>query len=89
MRLITGTVRDKTVTDRLALSKQQKENLQQIFGWAIPRAIDRLRFLTFLPHQPEPSEQSTTWGRQWPLSGDRARVAEFQNELHTNTRFLS
>ena len=53
VRLITGTVRDKTVTDRLSLSKQQKENLQQIFGWAIPGATDQLRSLTFLPRQPE------------------------------------
>lgn len=85
LRLLTGTVREvkQPRVDFFPFQAAKGKSLK-FFEGPSPGLHDQVRFLTFLPHPREPSEESTTWAREWTFCGEWARVAEFQNELHTN-----
>ena len=62
----------------------QEENQQPILWRAIPRATDWLRFLTSLP-----TLARAIWAEHHLGTWAGLQGAGFQNEPHTNTRFLS
>lgn len=83
---IPGTLRERKQwqIDFFPLSRQQEENQQPVLWRAIPRATDQLRFLTF-----PPALAWAIWAEHHLGTWTDLNVAEFQNEPHTNTTFLS